>query len=71
MLDLDGILKPRTETIKDIFINTMNFFNFNQKDMINSEDKIEYAAYVPNLMNSVKEYFDKMGMNKKDERQSS
>ena len=40
----------------------MNLFNFDQKDMINSEDKIEYTLYAQNLILSMKNYFQSMGI---------
>ena len=50
MLDLEEGVRPPVQTLSDIFKNNMNLFNFDQKDMINSEDKIEYTLYAQNLM---------------------
>lgn len=50
MLDLDEGARPPVQTLRDIFATYMETFNFDQKDMINSEDKIEYTAYAQNLI---------------------
>ena len=57
MLDLQDGARPRVESLRDIFVSYMNFFNFDQKDMINAEDRIEYTAYAQNLIKSMKTYF--------------
>ena len=43
----------RKESYADVFIEFMNLFEFDQKDMINQDDRVEYVAYLKNMEKSL------------------
>ena len=43
----------RKESYADVFIEYMNLFEFDQKDMINQDDRVEYVAYLKNMEQSL------------------
>ena len=49
----------RKETYADVFIEYMNVFEFDQKDMINQDDRVEYVAYLKNMEKSLSQKTDK------------
>jgi len=46
------------ETYASVFIDYMNRFNFEQEDMINPDDKVEYTAYLKNVEKTLSKYLD-------------
>ena len=49
----------RKESYADVFIEYMNVFDFDQKDMINQDDRVEYVAYLKNIEKSLGKKTDK------------
>lgn len=49
----------RKESYADVFIEFMNLFEFDQKDMINQDDRVEYVAYLKNMEKSLAEKTNK------------
>lgn len=43
------------ETYADVFIEYMNFYDFDQEDMINPDDKVEYHLYLKNVERTISE----------------
>lgn len=48
--------KDPAETYASVFIEYMNLFNFEQMDMVNPDDKVEYVAYLNNLEKTLSQY---------------
>lgn len=46
------------ETYTSVFIDYMNRFSFEQEDMINPDDKVEYTAYLKNVEKTLSKYLD-------------
>ena len=43
------------ETFADIFIHWMNHYEFDQQDMINPDDKVDYTLYLKNVERTISE----------------
>lgn len=58
------------ESYADVFIEFMNIFEFDQKDMINQDDRVEYVAYLKNMEKTLAKKSNKeiniFGKNKND-----
>ena len=44
------------ESYASVFVEYMNYFNFEQVDMVNPEEKIDYTAYLVNLEKTLSNY---------------
>ena len=44
------------ESFESIFVEYMNQFNFEQVDMVNPDEKIDYTAYLVNLEKTLSNY---------------
>ena len=61
------------ESYADVFIEFMNIFQFDQKDMINQDDRVEYVAYLKNMEKTLAKKSNKeiniFGKNKNDQKE--
>lgn len=52
----DALEAQTAETYESVFVEYMNKFNFEQMDMVNPEERVEYTAYLNNLEKTMTNY---------------